>query len=252
MKPLIILTLISSLLTGSAGSGEAADPATPDARRGELTARLPLELSGGEAKTGLVTLDLGGARPALLYVPDRAAGQRAPLLVMLHGAGGSPGHSIDMLRAHADRLGIIVLAPASRARTWDIISDRRYGRDVRALDKALSQVFASYAVDPEQLAIGGFSDGASYALSLGLTNGELFSHVLAFSPGFAAATRHQGRPRIFVSHGIRDPVLPIGSTSRRLVPQLRRAGFDVDYREFSQGHSVPERLLRESLDAFVG
>ena len=30
----------------------------------------------------------------------------------------------------------------------------------------------------------GFSDGASYALSLGAANGDLFTHIAAFSPGF--------------------------------------------------------------------
>jgi hypothetical protein len=58
-------------------------------------------------------------------------------------------------------------------------------------------------VDPTRLAVGGFSDGTSYALSLGLTNGDLFSHVLAFSPGFAVPARRRGRPRLFLSHGAR-------------------------------------------------
>jgi predicted esterase len=40
----------------------------------------------------------------------------------------------------------------------------------------------------------GFSDGASYALSLGLANGDLFTHVLGFSPGFMRVPRHVGRP----------------------------------------------------------
>jgi len=52
------------------------------------------------------------------------------------------------------------------------------------------------------VAIQGFSDGASYALSLGLTNGDLFTHVIAFSPGFAAPAEQRGRPRIYVSHGV--------------------------------------------------
>jgi predicted esterase len=38
------------------------------------------------------------------------------------------------------------------------------------------------------LAVSGFSDGASYALSIGPANGDLFTHVMAFSPGFADLT----------------------------------------------------------------
>jgi phospholipase/carboxylesterase len=64
----------------------------------------------------------------------------------------------------------------------------------------------------------GFSDGASYALSLGLTNGDLFRHVIAFSPGFMAPAARRGEPPVFVSHITRDGVLPIGVTSHRIVP----------------------------------
>ncbi len=55
----------------------------------------------------------------------------------------------------------------------------------------------------------GFSDGASYALSIGLTNGDLFTHVVAFSPGFASPVTYTGKPPVFVSHGTHDEVLPI-------------------------------------------
>lgn len=46
---------------------------------------------------------------------------------------------------------------------------------------------AGVAIDPAHVAIGGFSDGASCALSLGLVNGDLFTHVMAFSPGLVVA-----------------------------------------------------------------
>src|SRR3712207_7974813 len=50
----------------------------------------------------------------------------------------------------------------------------------------------------------GFSDGASYALSLGIPNGDLFTHLVAFSPGFAAPDGQRGHPRVFVGHGVDD------------------------------------------------
>jgi predicted esterase len=59
-----------------------------------------------------------------------------------------------------------------------------YGPDVDFINRSMSYVFDRYAVDPARLGIAGFSDGASYALSLGLPNGDLFSHIIAFSPGF--------------------------------------------------------------------
>ena len=231
------------LLTGScmADATPPAASAQADATAGELSAR---PVVGGETAgaIGLRPLDLREAS-ALLYVPETLPADRpAPLVVMLHGAGGEARHSLDLARAHADRHGFILLAPGSAAATWDIISGRRYGPDVRAIDAALARVFADHAIDPARVAVAGFSDGASYALSLGLANGDLFRHVIAFSPGFMVPTRQQGRPRIFISHGIADRVLPIDASSRKLAPRLEAAGYDLDYREFAGGHVVPEEL----------
>jgi phospholipase/carboxylesterase len=190
-------------------------------------------------------------RDALLYVPAGYDPARpAPLVLSLHGAGGNAEGSLYPLRDLADRAGLIVLAPASRGRTWDVLLGG-FGPDVAFLDRALETAFRRCAVDPRLLAIAGFSDGASYALSLGLTNGDHFPHVLAFSPGFAAPGDPVGRPRIFVSHGTRDDVLPIDRCSRRIVPMLERAGYPVRYREFDGGHSVPPEIAREALDWYL-
>jgi phospholipase/carboxylesterase len=127
-----------------------------------------------------------------------------------------------------------------------------YGPDVAAIDGALEQTFSRYAVDPARVAVAGYSDGASYALSLGVANGDLFTHILAFSPGFMAPAVQTGSPRIFVSHGTRDRWLPIERCSRRIVPQLERAGYEVRYREFEGGHVVPPEIGREAAVWFTG
>ncbi len=98
----------------------------------------------------------------------------------------------------------------------------------------------------------GFSDGASYALSLGLLNGDLLTHVIAFSPGFVLAERRRGRPRCFLSHGVHDEVLPIDPCSRRIVRELRGADYDVRYTEFDGGHSVPPAIARAAVDWLLG
>ncbi|MFY0578314.1 alpha/beta hydrolase [Cystobacter fuscus] len=119
------------------------------------------------------------------------------------------------------------------------------------IDRALAYVFERYAVDPRHIALEGFSDGASYALSLGLTNGDLFTHVVAFSPGFLAPAARRGEPRIFISHGVKDEVLRIGPCSRRIVPRVQGAGYSVLYREFDGPHTVPEDIAREALARFT-
>lgn len=182
-----------------------------------------------------------------MWVPDACDPRApAPLLVLLHGAGGNAEGGLRLVGALADEPGLILVAPASRGSSWDVLYGG-YGPDVDTLDHALAFVFDHYAVDPRRLAIGGFSDGASYALSLGITNGDLFSHIVAFSPGFMAPEAHRDTPAIFVSHGTRDQVLPIQSCSRRIVPLLRQHGYAVIYREFDGPHTVPAEIAREAL-----
>jgi phospholipase/carboxylesterase len=232
---------------GGANASAEAQQARLSARPGGPPAAAPV---GGEA--GLSPLGLGGRRDGVVYVPPGLDPARpAPVALMLHGAGGDARQLVPLMTPLADAHGLLLLAVDSRGATWDLILDD-YGPDVAFIDRALRQVFARHAVDPGRVAVGGFSDGASYALSLGLANGGLFTHVLAFSPGFMAPPRTEGAPRVFVSHGVRDEVLPIARTSRRVVPTLERAGYGVVYREFPDGHVVPPELAREAVGWFVG
>lgn len=200
---------------------------------------------------GLHELNLGGASDGLLYVPvGYRADNPAPFAVLLHGAGGNARGAIDLLLRFADDAGLVLLAPKSLRATWDIIVGS-FGRDVTSIDRGLAHVFARYAIDPKRLGIGGFSDGASYALSVGLTNGDLFTHVIAFAPGFAVPAQQAGRPAIYITHGAHDRVLPIDRTSRRLRPRLELDGYHVVYEEFSGGHVVPVERAKRGLDWFL-
>lgn len=205
------------------------------------------------APTGLQALPTGGSRDSYLYVPPSYdPAHPMPLILLLHGAGGSAHDGIRLLLHRADEDGLILVAPASHASSWDIIVKRAYGDDVDLADRALAHVFARYAVKPGKVAIAGFSDGASYALTLGLANGELFSHIIAFSPGFIGPVEAQGAPDIFISHGRRDKVLPIAACSRKLADVLRGAGYALVYHEFDGGHEIPAEEARCAIEWFAG
>ncbi len=188
----------------------------------------------------------------MIYIPTRLdPAQPAPLIVALHGAGGIASQMLDLFVRSAEARGMILLAPESRGHTWDVIRGG-YGPDISFIDEALKKVFQMHPVDPQRIAVSGFSDGASYALSVGVINGELFDHILAFSPGFVAPTQTEDAPKIFISHGVHDEVLPIGPCSRRIVPSLERAGYDVEYREFDGSHVVPPDMVDLAVARFLG
>ena len=215
---------------------------------GRLQAR-PVRTPAEAAPVGLQALGSnGGPDDGYLYVP--AGNQKkdpVPLALLLHGAGEDARDGLAQLRGQADEAGLILLALSSCGPTWDLILGRgQYGPDIAAIDRALEHAFSRCAVDPARVAIGGYSDGASYALSLGIANGDLFTHVLAFSPGFLAPASQVGSPRIFVSHGTQDRWLPIDSCSRKIVPQLELAGYEVRYHEFEGGHVVPPVIAQEA------
>ncbi|HUQ80274.1 MAG TPA: twin-arginine translocation signal domain-containing protein, partial [Gemmatimonadaceae bacterium] len=211
---------------------------------GRLTARV--SAPSRTTAPGQYPLGLGGSRDGLLYVPTSYKPDTpAPLALLLHGAGHDSSELVTPMRALADAQGLVLLAPDSRGGTWDAIRGGFFD-DVQFIDRAFESTFSRVRVDAARVRIVGFSDGGSYSLSLGIINGDLFSRVVAFSPGFIVPGPPNGKPKMFITHGTRDGILPIAQTSRVMVPQLKAAGYDVEYHEFDGGHGVTDELLAQA------
>jgi phospholipase/carboxylesterase len=239
------VTMAGAALGSFAVRGGSAVSATQaDGGDGRLTAR-PRPGAVTSLESGPLRLD-SGLRDGVVRMPTPLPEGRLPLLLFLHGATQSGAGMLARIGAAADQAGVVVVAPDSRGRTWDAIRGG-FGEDVSFLNRVLESVFARLNVDPARVAIGGFSDGASYALSLGLANGDLFPRVVACSPGFVIQAPVHGRPQVFVSHGTGDQILPIDECSRIIVPRLRALGYDVTFREFDGRHELPPEVASEAL-----
>ena len=234
-------TSIASLAVGSACSRIGGAAFASD---GRFTARPRSNIK--TTTTGQITLNLDHGRNAILQIPASATSASLPLLLMLHGATQSADDMFWYLGATPDEAGVVVLAPNARETTWDAIGGS-FGEDVFNLNNALERVFETVAIDPARIAIGGFSDGASYGLSLGLINGDLFSRVAAFSPGFLIGGTPHGKPQIFISHGTHDHILPIDRCGRRIAAGLIANGYDVTFREFDGDHEIPTAVAHEGM-----
>ena len=180
-----------------------------------------------------------------MIVPTGYDHSRAwPLALFFRGAITPARNYMDNFQPIADDLGLIILAPEATGRTWDLVLGG-FGPDVDFIDRALHTAFRTVHVDITRIGTSGFSDGASYSLSLGLTNGDYFTHIAAYSPGFIRTAAQRGHPGFFITHGNMDQVLPVES-SRYIVEQLRSADYEVEYREFDGPHAVSLSLARES------
>ena len=201
----------------------------------------------GQSRIGISDDDRDGT----LYVPKRyKPGVPMPLMMMLHGFAGT-GEGVRGMFPLAEEFGVIMIAPESRGLTWGRAIPG-FDDDVRYLGPAYRHVADMVDIDESRVALGGVSDGAGYALSTGLAYGDSFNHLIILMAGQMIPYRNQGKPRIFMTHGVDDTQMPIDKTARIYVPKLKADGYDVTYHEYQGGHRVPPAEIRAAFEWFVG
>ena len=187
---------------------------------------------------------------AIAYVPASLRSP-SPLIVLLHGAGGDARPFLDEFKRDADQRGIILLSVQSFGRTWALRQPSDKEADVVNIETAMDALSSTTPVDRSRVIVMGFSDGASYALSIGMAYPKLFRTIVAFSPGYAfAPVRLDTTQRIFITHSRRDRVLPANNT-RQIVEALERAGYAPEMHWFSGGHEIDPDLKKAAFDFAV-
>jgi len=245
MTKALLVILFSAIVYG-------CEPASPEVTRVQARVTAPTVV----IEPGEHSLGLGGPlmvnrtvswRDGTLYIPRSSTLRKSmPLLVWLHGGGGR-ADDIKYMFPLAEELGVVILTIDARHNTWDGI-DSSFGPDVLFIDAALRHTFERVAIDPQRIGLGGLSDGAAYALAIGRSNGDLFSHLIAVAPGrLDPPSPPVGQPQIFVAHGTRDNVYNVMWSRRFIVPRLKSAGYDVTYLEFDGPHWVPAPVARQAL-----
>jgi len=212
-----------------------------------ITAPILPPLPAGKHHLGLVE-----ERDTILIVPQGVeVGRPVPLLVMFHGASGSAEKVLPFVVEYAHKHKFLLMLPQSTYYTWDLTIGG-HGPDLDRLGKALDLVSSRFTIDPARFALAGFSDGASYALSTGLTNGDLVSHVIVLSGGFMNVYLKIGKPRIFITHSPEDEQLNIRTSALKHYTELKKEGYDIHFELFSGRHTIHPPMVEKAMALFLG
>jgi poly(3-hydroxybutyrate) depolymerase len=215
----------------------------------------PPEPRDEPSPTGFVLVERGASRAVLLTPEEIDPARLYPLVTVLHGAGRQDELLVRACRDEPEKRQALFLVPRSFHPTWDLIaSDER--PDLDFLEWAYDLIYRRYPVDPARQALLGYSDGASYALSVGLSNPRVFRAVMGWAAGFLALdTRHvepgDPKPAVLLEYGTHDPLFPFQRVALPMRESLERLGYRVEFRVDEGGRHWPSGTFQsEALDWF--
>lgn len=211
-----------------------------------LTLRIghkPVEPREEASPEGFVRIEHGPHRAVLLTPDDIDPEERLPLVTVFHGAGRQDEMLVKACHGEPQRRRALFLVPRSLDATWDLITGRGQA-DLEFLEHAWDLVYRRYPVDADRQVLMGYSDGASYALSMALSNPGVFDAALCWAAGFVVVDRSSiGRPgrkpRIYLEYGTHDELFPFEQIALPMRDDLRKAGYELEFSVDEGGRHWP-------------
>jgi len=201
---------------------------------------------------------------AVLRIP-RPGSDRLPAVLLLHGSGGV-GHNVVDWEEVVSSMGIatfVLDAFTGRGLVSTSTDQAQLGRLAMTFDayRALEVLEKHPRIDPQRIAVMGFSRGGQAALYAGLKrfqkmhgppSGRDFAAYLPFYP--SCATRFVddevfSSGPVLIQHGAADNYVPV-APCRGYVARLKAAGANVVLTEYEGAHHVfDNRMLRKPVHA---
>ncbi len=178
------------------------------------------------------------------HVPD-SIGESPGLVLALHGTGMRGQDMIDSLQATADELGMVLVAPdalrpSGKGFSWTYRDESEW-----MVKDQISKAIEAHGVDPEQVYLVGFSQGANIALIMGRTHPSLFAGVVPicghYESQFSSGDEADEYPPHYLMTGSRDAWKKTYIAAKR---DFADAGIPVELRMISgKGHEIPQGKL---------
>lgn len=188
-----------------------------------------------------------------------------PLLIMLHAVGRHEDDFLSISHFFDPRFFVIsVRAPfeqSSSSFAWYRISPFLDEGSIYSDDSEISrqlviqfihEVVSNYDVDPSQVYLFGYGQGATISLSLLMTEPNLFHGVVAISGQILPEIKHfrAGDTKIadvqlYMAYGLHDQVISI-SVGRQTRESLVKLAPALTYREYASGHELTPNMIYDS------
>ena len=195
-----------------------------------------------------------GAGSAVLLTPSKIDPDRKyPLFTVLHGAGRQDKMLVKACRDEPDHRDAFFLVPRSVEPTWDLIVGGERA-DLDFLEYAYDLIYRRYPIDPQRQVLIGYSDGASYALSVAISNPRIFEAALCWAAGFVMfdgtfVAPEDRKPEIYLEYGTHDQLFPFEQIALPMKENLARAGYSVKFSVDEGGRHWPSGAFQpDALD----
>jgi len=168
------------------------------------------------------------------------------LMIVMHGLGDSAA-GYDWLPSAMNLPWLnylLVNAPHPYEGGYSWFKSQSDIRTTTDLLSALLDEKRSEGWPTEQTMLFGFSQGCNLAWQLGLRYPHRFAGIVGiagFVNDFPAASASLSpvsrQQRYLITHGTEDPIMPLAPSAEQ-VQELKKAGLNIDWREFRKAHTI--------------
>jgi poly(3-hydroxybutyrate) depolymerase len=208
---------------------------------------------------GLITRTVEGSEYVSYAPSSYVRGKPMPLVVALHGAGGTAQKYLNAIwKGNADTKGFVVIAPEG---TSPLGNGFTYYPDDRTLILAeIDDIRSCYDLDPKKTILNGFSAGGIMAYWIGLKDAERFSGIGINSSDLSTAEYGpNGGVELIPApwtipvshfHGDQDANFPI-QYAKQGVDRLAAAGHKTYWHPFTGGHTASAPMAAQEYDDLI-